>query len=147
LRPSLIATGAVLQRSNRRSGQTTFKSGVDLILIEATVLDKDGRPIADLQAKDFSIKLGGKTRTVAAAEYIPAWTAAGGGADSRPVARRARQSTPRRIDSARAQLGASDRTIILAVDVDNIRSAPAGTHWSMSPSTSRRCRRPIASAS
>ena len=103
----------------------TFKSGVDLILIEATVLDKDGKPLADLTAKDFSIKLGGKTRSVAAAEYIRAGRAAAG------VAQPTTQSAPSATGStssdeslgiARAQLGGSDRTFILAVDVDNIRS-------------------------
>ena len=73
LASSLIATGAVLAaQQSAQPAQTTFKSGVDLILIEATVLDKDGRPIADLRAKEFSIKIGGKARTIAAAEYIPA---------------------------------------------------------------------------
>jgi len=125
LASSFIAIGAVLAAQQSTPPQTTFKSGVDLILIEATVLDKDGKPIADLQARDFSIKLGGKTRTVAAAEYIPAGkgSAAAGGASSRtPVAAEPGQSSTAPIDSARAQLGGSDRTIILAVDVDNIRS-------------------------
>ena len=123
LASSLIAIGAVLA-AQQAPPQTTFKSGVDLILIEATVLDKDGRPIADLQARDFSIKLGGKTRTVAAAEYIPAGkaiTAAGGAMSATPSATPGPSSTAS-LDSARAQLGGSDRTIILAVDVDNIRS-------------------------
>ena len=98
---------------------------MDLILIEATVLDKDGRPIADLQARDFSIKLGGKARTVAAAEYIPAGNgsaAAGAATPATAAATTPGPSSTASVDSARAQLGASDRTIILAVDVDNIRS-------------------------
>ena len=125
LASSLIATGAVLAaQQSAQPAQTTFKSGVDLILIEATVLDKDGRPIADLRAKEFSIKIGGKARTIAAAEYIPAGRAVvdaptpGQGAPATMPT-----TTPETsVGTARAQLGASDRTIILAIDVDNIRS-------------------------
>jgi len=123
LASSLIATGAILAAQQSAQPQTTFKSGVDLILIEATVLDKDGRPVADLQARDFSIKLGGKARTIAAAEYIAAGRAAVGAATSAtPAASTPGPSGIASLDSARAQLGSSDRTIVLAVDVDNIRS-------------------------
>ncbi len=111
---------AVASAQQTASPQTTFKSGVDLILIEATVLDKDGRPIADLQAKDFSIKLGGKVRTVAAAEYIPAGRAAVAQKTSAPGAPVAVSTSS--ADAARAELGNADRTIMIAVDVDNIRS-------------------------
>ena len=99
----------------------TFRSGVDLILIEATVLDKDGKPISDLQAKDFSIKIAGKTRTVAAAEYIPAGRAAAtASAPAMSGTAPATAATP--FETARSGLGGSDRTFILVVDVDNIRS-------------------------
>jgi VWFA-related protein len=126
LASSLLAIGAVVAaQQSGQPPQTTFKSGVDLILIEATVLDKDGRPIADLQAKDFSIKLGGRTRTVAAAEYIPAGrTTAAAPAPPAQVAPATTgpPSPDVSLATSRAQLGGSDRTIILAVDVDNIRS-------------------------
>jgi VWFA-related protein len=121
----LIATSVLTLGQQSPVPQTTFRSGVDLILIEATVLDKDGRPVADLQARDFSIKLGGKARTIAAAEYIPAGkgsAAAGGATSATPSASTPGPSTTASVDLARAQLGASNRTIILAVDVDNIRS-------------------------
>ena len=116
-----LATGAGLAAQQSALPLQTFKSGVDLILIEATVLGKDGRPIADLQAKEFSVKVGGKTRTVAAAEYIPAGRAAAtasapAGSGTMP----ATVATP--FETARSGLGGSDRTIILVIDVANIRS-------------------------
>jgi len=115
---------AVASAQQTAPPQTTFKSGVDLILIEAMVLDKDGRPIADLQAKDFSIKLGGKVRTVAAAEYIPAGRAATAATPAPQGASTNTSSTSLEgsVNVARAQLGGSDRTFILAIDVANIRS-------------------------
>ena len=49
LASSFIAVGAVLAAQQSTPPQTTFKSGVDLILIEATVLDdrlaSDHRPV------------------------------------------------------------------------------------------------------
>jgi VWFA-related protein len=125
LASSFIAISAALAAQQSTPPQATFKAGVDLILIEATVLDKDGRPVADLQARDFSIKLGGKTRTVAVAEYIPAGkggAAAVGAMPATPTASTPGPSGTASVDIARAQLGGSGRTIILAVDVDNIRS-------------------------
>ena len=121
----LIVAGVVATLAQQSTPpQTTFRSGVDLILIEATVLDKDGRPIADLQAKEFSVKLGGKTRTVAAAEYVPAGRAAASApVPSTPGPAATGVAAPGAFfDTARAQLTGSDRTIIIAVDVDNIRS-------------------------
>ena len=117
----LIATAAALA-AQQTPPQTTFKSGVDLILIEATVLDKEGRPVADLQARDFSIKVGGKARTVAAAEYIAAGRAAAATTPATLAVPAPGPSSSASFDMARAQFGASERTIILAVDVDNIRS-------------------------
>jgi VWFA-related protein len=116
-----LATCAVVSTGAQQAPQTTFKSGVDLILIEATALDKDGRPIADLQARDFSVKIGGKARTVAAIEYIPAGKPATTLPQPATVAATPAPG-PVSVESARAQLGASERTFVLAIDVDNIRS-------------------------
>ena len=48
----------------------TFRSGVELIEVDATVLDRDGNPIADLQAADFSVTVDGKPRAVVQAQFI-----------------------------------------------------------------------------
>jgi VWFA-related protein len=42
----------------------TFRSGVDVITVEASVLDRAGKPIADLTAADFTVTLDGKPRRV-----------------------------------------------------------------------------------
>jgi VWFA-related protein len=120
----LLSAWSPIGSTQQTQPPQTFRSGVDLILIEATVLDKDGRPIADLQAKDFSIKLGGKPRTVAAAEYIPAGRATAGAPASAAQGVTETTPTPRdgAVGIAREQLGGSDRTFVLAVDVANIRS-------------------------
>ena len=50
--------------------QPTFRSGVDLIQVDVTVIDDDSRPIADLQASDFSVSIDGETRRVVQAQFV-----------------------------------------------------------------------------
>ena len=48
----------------------TFRSGVELIEVDATVLDRDGNPIPDLQAADFAVTVDGAPRDVVQAQFI-----------------------------------------------------------------------------
>jgi hypothetical protein len=48
----------------------TFKSSVDLVPVDVNVIDRNGRPIADLAANDFSLKVDGKPRRIASAQFI-----------------------------------------------------------------------------
>ena len=50
----------------------TFRAGIDLVTVDVTVLDRDGRPIQDLKPEDFTIKIDGTTRRVVAAELVKA---------------------------------------------------------------------------
>jgi VWFA-related protein len=47
----------------------TFKSGVELIVVDVTVVDKAGRPVSDLKPGDFTVSIDGKPRTIASAHY------------------------------------------------------------------------------
>jgi VWFA-related protein len=49
--------------------QPTFRSGVELIRIDVSVADKDGRPAADLTADDFVVTIDGTPRRVAFARF------------------------------------------------------------------------------
>jgi VWFA-related protein len=49
--------------------QPQFKSGVQLLTIDASVRDKAGTPISDLKASDFAVTIDGKPRTVVFAQY------------------------------------------------------------------------------
>jgi len=42
----------------------TFRSGVELIEVDVSVIDREGRPIADLQASDFTVTVDGGPRRV-----------------------------------------------------------------------------------
>jgi VWFA-related protein len=48
----------------------TFRSSVDLVPVDVNVIDRNGRPIADLTAPDFSLKVDGRARRIASAQFI-----------------------------------------------------------------------------
>jgi len=49
--------------------QPVFRSGIDVFSVEASVLDKDGKPISDLKTDDFTVTVGGKLRHVRDSRY------------------------------------------------------------------------------
>jgi VWFA-related protein len=50
--------------------QPTFRSGVDLVTVDAAVLDGDGRPVAGLRAEDFRIDVDGRPRRIVSAQFV-----------------------------------------------------------------------------
>jgi len=50
--------------------KATFKSSVDLVPVDVNVVDRTGRPVADLTSADFSLAVDGKPRKIASAEFI-----------------------------------------------------------------------------
>ena len=46
--------------------QPTFRSGVELVHVDVSVLDNDRRPVRDLTAADFTVREDGKVREIAA---------------------------------------------------------------------------------
>jgi VWFA-related protein len=52
--------------------QTTFRSSVDLVPVDVSVIDKTGRPVRELTAGDFVLNVDGKPRRIVSAEYISA---------------------------------------------------------------------------
>ena len=64
------------QAATPAQGQTdsapTFRAGVDLVTVDVTVLDRNGRPIDDLKPEDFTVKIDGTSRRVVAAELVKA---------------------------------------------------------------------------
>jgi VWFA-related protein len=87
-----------------------FRSGVDLLTVQASVLDKDGRPVRDLQASDFTVTVSGQPRKVVFARF--------NGADATGVYGRSAGSA--------AVPGAapppSGRLVMFVIDRDTIRT-------------------------
>src|SRR5262245_13609102 len=46
----------------------TFRTGIDLVTIDVAVVDRNGRPVEDLGAAEFSVKIDGEQRRVVSAE-------------------------------------------------------------------------------
>jgi VWFA-related protein len=49
-----------------------FRSGVEVVNIDVSVLDKQGLPLRGLTASDFTVTVGGQPRRVVTAEYVDA---------------------------------------------------------------------------
>jgi VWFA-related protein len=48
----------------------TFRTGIDLVAVDVAVIDRRGRPVEDLRAPEFSVKIDGEVRRVVSAELI-----------------------------------------------------------------------------
>jgi VWFA-related protein len=65
------AVGAAPQsQTEPQSQQPVFRSGVDLVTVDVLVVDKDGHPIPELKAEDFTITVDGKPRRIASVEFM-----------------------------------------------------------------------------
>lgn len=69
MRP-LICLGVLAVMPGTAARQPTFRSGVELVTVDAVVLDGDGRPVAALGADDFRIEVDGRARRVVSAQFV-----------------------------------------------------------------------------
>ena len=66
----LLASGVVGQAQT--GGSPQFRARTDLVRIEVTVLDASRRPVAGLEARDFTVFVGGEERPVVAFDEVTA---------------------------------------------------------------------------
>ena len=66
-----VATLAAAQEP--QPPRTTFRSTVDLVPVDVSVVDRNGRPVSGLTEQDFTLAVDGKPRRIASAERSPAW--------------------------------------------------------------------------
>jgi VWFA-related protein len=101
----------------------TFRSGVNLLAVDALVVDRTGQPIAGLSPSDFVVKINNQPRKIVSADLIRHTTAATAlAADSAGAA------APPSLIRTPGQIIDNTRTIILAIDepsflVDQIKPA------------------------
>jgi VWFA-related protein len=70
LSTSSAVEGLAAAQGQEPQPRATFKSNVDLVPVDVNVIDKDGRPVADLGVGDFTLAVDGKPRRIASAQFI-----------------------------------------------------------------------------
>lgn len=105
LRSLTVGLAALIALQN----QPPFRSGVELIRLDVSVLDREGRPIRDLQAGDFTVRIDGKPRQVSFARFY--------GPDEDQAPRVAGEDIP----GAAVNTGAArGRVLVLVVDLESM---------------------------
>jgi VWFA-related protein len=66
----LAAAGAWIQPTAQTPPQTTFRTGVDVVKVNAGVTTRAGNPVTDLTAADFEIKERGKLQTIDGFKFV-----------------------------------------------------------------------------
>ena len=99
-----IATVLLAQDAPQRA---TFRASVDLVPVDVSVVDKDGRPIQDLKRADFTVLVDGRPRTLASAEFIS-------------FARATEAPPPPPEDYSTNTTAVGGRLIMIAIDAGNI---------------------------
>ena len=110
--PAICFTLAVLAA---QQPQPTFKSGVEVVLIDVSVVDKSGRPVNDLTAADFTVTVDRKPRTIVSAQFLKYETG------TKTVKERApAQAAPATAPAAQAL--PPPRIVLIVIDEDHIES-------------------------
>ena len=103
---SAVAVPLAVQQS------PVFRSGVDLVTVDATVVDGSGQPIAGLGPEDFQLKVDGEPRRIVSVQFVSRGTA---------VARQEDPATPAAARVSSNEAVADGRLVLVAVDQNNIR--------------------------
>ena len=94
----------------RGAAQQQFRTGVDLIEVDVSVVDGRGRPVEDLRAPEFHVTVDGEPREVVSAQFIGLEA----DPDMSPV------TAPVEVFYSSNEVPDRGRLIILAVDRENI---------------------------
>ena len=86
-----------------------FRTGVEVLPIDVTVLDRDGRQVTDLKSEEFQVEVDGKARKVLTSEYIKLLDPLIAGQRRPTFDNRAAASRPRPIPASRATARAARR--------------------------------------
>ncbi|HWW83336.1 MAG TPA: hypothetical protein VNZ26_07025, partial [Vicinamibacterales bacterium] len=106
----------VASHTERLFAQTVFRGGVDLVEVDAIVLDASGRQVSGLTSKDFTLSVDGAPREIESIEYINS------GQPTNPVSADPESSPARAREASRPPAA---RHVVFVVDEGNI-SAGAG---------------------
>lgn len=114
---SLAASPSLLSQSQADAPVQgpTFRTGVDVIAVDVAVVDRAGKPVDDLRAPDFAVKIDGVPRRVVSAEQVRF--------DVEPARKQA--ATPFETTFTTNLTPPNGRLIVIAVDHASIRTAAA----------------------
>ena len=112
--------GADRQRASTQPQAPVFKSGVELMAVDVSVVDGSGQPVRGLRPDQFEVLLDGRPRRVASAEMLDFVTSAKPAGPAAAVARPVFSSNEHPVDGA-----AVGRLIYIAVDQASFRTAGA----------------------
>src|SRR5687768_11543530 len=102
-----LAVATLAASQEPQPPRTTFRSAVDLVPVDVSVVDRNGRPVSDLSADDFTLTVDGRPRRIASAQFI--------------AAERATQTAPPKPMEYTSNAGATGgRLIMIAIDSSNI---------------------------
>src|SRR5688572_28633610 len=87
--------------------RTTFRSAVDLVPVDVSVVDRNGRPVSDLGPGDFTLTVDGKPRRIASAQFIAA-------------ERTTQEAPPKPMEYTSNADATAGRLIMIVVDANNI---------------------------
>ena len=65
-----VAVGTAVVSAQTSQQRPTFRSGVDVIEIDVSVVDGDGRPMTDLVPTEFTVAIDGEVRRVVQAQFV-----------------------------------------------------------------------------
>ena len=67
---AVFVCGGLLVSAQQPGPQTPFRSGVELVTVDVTVVDKQGQPLKGLNPADFVVTVAGQQRRVVSAEFV-----------------------------------------------------------------------------
>lgn len=110
---ALLASSASAQ-DPQQPPRTTFRSSVDLVPVDVSVLDRSGRPVDDLKAADFTLEVDGKPRRIASAQFIS-------------VSRAVESAPPKPVEYDANSGAAGGRLFVIVIDTGNISAGGGRT--------------------
>jgi VWFA-related protein len=119
----MLASAALLAQAPAPPAQQppVFRGGVELLTVDATAVDRDGRQVTDLKPTDFRVEVDGDARPVVSAEYVKL-------VDDTPMPVGARAAIAPTVPpdeaffSTNTRVLSLGRSILLLVDQGNIRA-------------------------
>src|SRR5215207_6519109 len=103
-----VLAGLVVVSLVGHAQEPVFRAGVDLVTVDAIVVDKDGRPVTGLTADDFTLVVDGKPRAIDAFELVAVRAAEATGDARLP-------------DVSSNDVAEPARVVLLVIDRNNMR--------------------------